>query len=84
MAVSRGEVGRAQRIREMSRKYVKVLAPIFTKYESFRLKVRNGNGKRTIHEVAYFFMYWWGIGRPLSAATCDSRQRSSFAQFDLE
>jgi hypothetical protein len=46
MAVSRGEVDRA-----MIRKYIKVVAPIFTKHESFRLKLRNGNGERVIHEV---------------------------------
>ena len=38
----------------MSRKHVKVLAPIFTKHEALRLDVRNGSGKRAIHEVAFF------------------------------
>jgi hypothetical protein len=40
----------------MIRKYVKVLAPIFAKHESFRLKVWNGKGERAIHEVAYFLL----------------------------
>jgi GNAT superfamily N-acetyltransferase len=35
----------------MCRKQVEVVAPVFTKHESFRLKARNGNGELTIHKV---------------------------------
>jgi hypothetical protein len=35
----------------MCRKQVEVVAPVFTKHESFRLKARDGNGEHTIHEV---------------------------------
>jgi hypothetical protein len=74
MTVSRDQVGRAYRVGQMRCEYVKVLPSIFTKHESFRVKVWNRSAELAIH--ALDSMYWCQISRPLSATSCDSRQRS--------
>ena len=69
----------------MIRKRVKVLAPIFTKNESFRLKVRNGNGERAIHEVAYHSQYigsFFDKVRFWPTTANSTRRPKSVAQFD--
>src|SRR3954463_13374174 len=81
MTVSRDQVRRAYRVGDMRCESVKVLPSIFTKHESFRVKVWNRSDELAIHELDS--MYWCQISRPLSATRCDSRQWSSFTQFDL-
>jgi len=72
MAVSRTQVSRADRVGQMRREYVKVLPAIFTKQESFRVKVGNRSDELVIH--ALDSMCWCQISRPLPARFCEGRK----------